>query len=209
MKENHRNEHLSYSFSGEEGNFKNLSSGKLMMWTFLASDVMGFISLISSYFYLKTQSVEWPDSEALLNLGTASVKTAFLLISSFTIKQAVVAIKRNDSKTAFLQLCLTIFLGILFLVTQGYEYFEVTHLFSSVFENRPFTGHVFASTFFLLTGYHATHVFVGLVYLGFISRAIAQRRYSSENYNAPDIAGLFWQFIAWIWIAVYLSLYFL
>jgi cytochrome c oxidase subunit 3 len=195
------------AYPGEEGFFGNLPWGKLMMWVFLASDVMGFASLIAGYFYLRMLSVDWPDSGELLNVMLTSINTVFLLSSSFTMAWAVDAIKRNDQRAMLRQLGITIFLGTLFLLIQGYEYFELFDLFSETFDERPFSGHLFASTFFLLTGFHAFHVFVGLVYLGCISVAAARGRYSAENYLALDIAGLFWHFVDWVWVAVFLSLY--
>ena len=194
-------------FPGEEGRLAKLSSAKLMMCVFLASDVMGFASLIAGYFYLRILSVDWPDSGELLNVTLTSINTVFLLSSSFTMGSAVAAIKRNDQKGMLRQLWLTISLGSLFLMLQGYEYFELSLVFSEVFDERPFSGHVFASTFFLLTGFHAAHVLAGLIYLGCIAVAAGRGRYSSENYLALDIAGLFWHFVDWIWVAVFLSLY--
>lgn len=195
------------AYPGEEGILKELHWGKVMMWVFLASDVMGFSSLIAGYFYLRILSVDWPDSGELLNVTLTSINTVFLLSSSFTMAWAVSAIKRNDLKAMLRYLGVTIFLGTLFLLIQGYEYFELFGVFSENFDERPFSGHLFASTFFLLTGFHALHVFVGLIYLGCIAFVAAGGSYTAENYHAVDIAGLFWHFVDWVWVAVFLSLY--
>ena len=97
------------AYPGEEGFFGNLPWGKLMMWVFLASDVMGFASLIAGYFYLRMLSVDWPDSGELLNVMLTSINTVFLLSSSFTMAWAVDAIKRNDQRAMLGQLGLRFF----------------------------------------------------------------------------------------------------
>lgn len=187
--------------------FRNTQWGKLMMWVFLASDVMGFASLIAAYFYLRMLSPDWPNNWEMLNLGLTSVNTVFLLSSSFTMAWAIAAIKRGDQQRMLRHLSLTIFLGALFLVIQVYEYVELIGVFSEAFDERPFTGHLFASTFFLLTGFHALHVLVGLIYLVCMIFPAAKGRYSAENYLALDIAGLFWHFVDWVWVAVFTTVY--
>ena len=99
------------------------------------------------------------------------------------------------------------FLGTLFLVVQVYEYVELVGVFSEASDERPFSGHLFATTFFLLTGFHAAHVLVGLIFLGCVAVPAATGRYSAENYVALDIAGLFWHFVDWVWVAVFTSVY--
>lgn len=192
---------------GQNDIFRNTHWGKLMMWFFLASDVMGFASLIAGYFYLRMLSPDWPDNWELLNLGLTSVNTVFLLASSLTMAWSVAAIKRNDRRLMLRHLGATIFLGTLFLVVQVYEYVELVGVFSEAFDERPFSGHLFATTFFLLTGFHAAHVLVGLIFLGCVAVPAAKGRYSAENYVALDIAGLFWHFVDWVWVAVFTSVY--
>lgn len=96
---------------GQNDIFRNTHWGKLMMWFFLASDVMGFASLIAGYFYLRMLSPDWPDNWELLNLGLTSVNTVFLLASSLTMAWSVAAIKRNDRRLMLRHLGATIFWG--------------------------------------------------------------------------------------------------
>ena len=194
---------------GEQGFLGRMHWGKLMMWVFLGSDVMGFASMIAGYFYLRTQSVAWPDNGELLNIGLTGVNTVFLLSSSFTMGWAVAAIRKGNQKRMVQFLTLTIFLGVLFLVIQVYEYVELAGVFGEAFDGRPFSGHVFASTFFLLTGYHALHVLTGLIYLGCILIPASRGRYSAANHAPLDIAGLFWHFVDWVWVAIFTTLYIL
>ena len=79
------------AYPGEEGFFGNLPCGKLMMWVFLASDVMGFASLIAGYFYLRMLSVDWPDSGELLNVMLTSINI------DFELDQQLPAVRINAS----------------------------------------------------------------------------------------------------------------
>ena len=194
---------------GDQGRLGKMHLGKLLMWVFLASDVMGFASMIAAFFYLRIQTVGWPVSSELLNITLTGVNTVFLLSSSFTIAWAVGAARKDDAKGVLRWLLITIGLGGLFLAIQIYEYVEITAVFSAAFDGRPFSGHLFASTFFLLTGFHALHVLVGLIYLSCLVLPAVRGRYTAKDNAVLDIAALFWHFVDWVWVAIFTSVYIL
>ncbi|MEE8433429.1 MAG: cytochrome c oxidase subunit 3, partial [bacterium] len=141
--------------------------------------------------------------------GLTGVNTVFLLTSSFTMAWAVAAARKSDARGVLRWLLITIGLGGLFLAIQIYEYVEITGVFSSAFGGRPFSGHLFASTFFLLTGFHAAHVLVGLIYLSCLVLPSARGEYTAKDHIVLDIAALFWHFVDWVWVAIFTSLYIL
>ena len=59
---------------------------------------------------------------------------------------------------------ITVLLGATFLGVQAYEYI---HAYSDL--NLKLSSGVFGSTFFMLTGFHGFHVFVGMLMLTFIT----------------------------------------
>ena len=194
---------------GDQGWLGKIHLGKFLMWVFLASDVMGFASMIAAFIYLRIQTVDWPASSDLLNITLTGVNTVFLLSSSFTMAWAVGAARRDDARGMLRWLLITIGLGGLFLAIQIYEYVEVIGVFSAAFDGRPFSGHLFASTFFLLTGFHALHVLVGLIYLACLVRPAVRGGYTAKNHNVLDIAALFWHFVDWVWVVIFTSVYIL
>lgn len=190
-----------------EGRLANIHPGKLLMWAFLGSDVMGFAGLIAGYFYLRYFAVDWPSNWEMLNLPLTMVNTVILLSSSYTMVRAHRHIEQGNQSGLLRQLGLTIALGTAFLLIQLYEYEELIGVFAETFDGRPFTGHVFATTFFTLTGFHGAHVLVGLIYLACIFVAAWRGRYGAQNFVAVDIAALFWHFVDWVWVAVFTSVY--
>ena len=71
-----------------------LQNGKLGIWLFLASEVMLFGALFSTYIILRTSSTEWPHGE--LNVWLGMINTFILIGSSVTMVMAWASLKLND-----------------------------------------------------------------------------------------------------------------
>ena len=64
-------------------------------------------------------------------------------------------------------------------------------------------GGLWASTYFLLTGFHALHVLVGLIAFGLLMFATLDRRKA----NVIENVGLYWHFVDLVWIFLFPLLY--
>ena len=73
-----------------------LSNGKLGVWLFLASEVMLFAALFSSYILLRVGSTEWPHGSEELSVPLAFFNTVVLISSSVTMVMAWASLKMND-----------------------------------------------------------------------------------------------------------------
>src|SRR5918995_3578979 len=82
-----------------------LYNAKLGIWLFLASEVMLFGALFSSYILLRVGSVEWPQGELSVPLGT--INTVILIGSSVTMVMAWASLKMNNWSRHRLYLALT------------------------------------------------------------------------------------------------------
>ena len=126
------------------------------MFLFIASEAMLFGSFFAAYFFVRvvnpTAPEVWPPPPYQFPVFVATVNTAILVTSSFTIHWATQSIKRNDRNGLRAGLVLTILLGLAFLLTQAVEY---AHIGFNISDGA------FASAFFGLTGLHGIHVFVG------------------------------------------------
>ena len=71
-----------------------LANGKLGIWLFLASEVMLFGALFSTYILLRVGAVEWPHGELSVKLG--AINTVILICSSVTMVVAWAKLKMND-----------------------------------------------------------------------------------------------------------------
>jgi heme/copper-type cytochrome/quinol oxidase subunit 3 len=75
------------------------------------------------------------------------------------------------------------------------------------FSSNPYGNGLFGTTFFSITGFHGAHVTGGVIYLTIIVINGLRGKYSAENYNGVEIAGLYWHFVDLIWILVFTFVY--
>src|SRR5918993_3636869 len=97
-----------------------LPNGKLGIWLFLASEVMLFGALFSTYILLRVGATEWPQGGLSVPLGT--INTIILIGSSVTMVMAWASLKMNNWGKHRLYLILTFVLAGVFLVNKYIEY---------------------------------------------------------------------------------------
>ncbi len=162
------------------------------MWTFLATDAMGFGGLFIAYGFLRARAATWPDPRAHLDLVGPAAMTFALLASAFTVGEAARALTAR-ARTAWL--AVTLLLGAAFL---GGEVAEYLRLWAAA---RPVRlGDLYGATFYVLTGYHGLHVAAGLIWLVAALWRRAPRR-------SVEIGALYWQFIDLAWTPIFTFLY--
>ncbi|MGH7808929.1 MAG: cytochrome c oxidase subunit 3, partial [Candidatus Binatia bacterium] len=139
------------------------SWGKLGMWLFLAGDAMSFGGLIVGYGILRHASKTWPVPAQVLGINLTAFMTFLLIVSSVWMVLALAAIQEGNKARFNKFLALVILGGLLFLGCQAYEW---THLLGEVLPSRgiSFSNSLFATTFFVLTGFHGMHVTGGVIY---------------------------------------------
>jgi len=96
-----------------------LANGKLGIWLFLASEVMLFGALFSTYIILRVSAPEWPHGE--LNVPLGAINTVILIISSVTMVLAWAQLKMDNFKKGRLYLVVTCVLALVFLVNKYFE----------------------------------------------------------------------------------------
>jgi cytochrome c oxidase subunit III len=169
---------------------------------FLISESMLFLGLFTAYFAFRAVAPAWPpvgtpDLELLL----PGVNTVILLSSSFVIHNADVAIKQNDLGGLRKWFLITMAMGATFLAGQLYEY---NHLEFSLQTN------LFASTFYVLTGFHGLHVLVGLILMGIVLlRSRKANHYNATTHFGVEAAEVYWHFVDGVWVILFLILYIL
>jgi cytochrome c oxidase subunit 3 len=182
-----------------------LTNPKLGIWLFLASEVMLFGSLFSSYVLLRTGAESWPDQSSILSVPLASLNTLILIASSVTIVLAWAALKGGNLARYRLFMGLTILGGALFLVVKSFEYGEkFSHgLFPA--ENN------FIGLYYTMTGLHALHVIGGMIVNAYLlGPGTKMWAYDRERFtNRIEVAGLYWHFVDVVWIFLFPVLYLL
>jgi heme/copper-type cytochrome/quinol oxidase subunit 3 len=178
-----------------------LDSRKLLMWAFLASDCMFFGTLIATYMVYKNRSLDGPLPRETFDVPYTSVSAFVLLLSSLTMVLALAAIQRGEERRMRVWLSATALLGCVFLGGQFYE-------FSSFYKDGlSLSRNLFGSTFFTLTGFHGTHVAIGVFWLGSLVTHSFRGRLHQEHSLLVEIAGLYWHFVDIVWILIFTLVY--
>ncbi len=169
---------------------------------FLLAESMIFLGLFTAYLTFRAVAPSWPpEGTPRLELLLPGINTVILISSSFVAHNADAAIKKNNVAGLRTWFLATIAMGAIFLVGQVYEY---SHL------EFGLTTNLFASTFYVLTGFHGLHVFFGLVLmLGVIWRSLKPGHYSSDHHFGVEAAEIYWHFVDVVWIILFLLLYIL
>ena len=193
----------------ERGGISNPVLGMLL---FITSEVMFFAGLFAAYFNVRANTRPWPPviagdehlTEAFHHLKAepwlALALTVVLVLSSFTCQFAIWAIRENN-RTGFIRnIAVTLILGIVFLLGQGYDYTTL---------GFGLADGVFGTTFYTLTGFHGAHVFGGVIMLSVVLYRGMAGQFSARHHDAVEATSIYWHFVDVVWIALFSTLYIL
>jgi heme/copper-type cytochrome/quinol oxidase subunit 3 len=199
--------HLEAVAGGHHGEHEStgIDNRKLGMWVFLSSEFLFFGALITNYLLYSNRSFG-PGAIVpadVYDIPFTSVSSFVLLMSSLTMVLAHNALSRNDQNGTRTWLLATAMLGSVFLGGQVFEFTEFV-----VEKNMTMLSNPAASSFFFLTGFHGTHVAIGvlmLLSLFFIARR--QGGLSERRGMNLELVGLYWHFVDIIWIVIFTVVY--
>jgi cytochrome c oxidase subunit III len=226
---------ITESQGGLYGHKIDLSFRWSMSW-FIFSEVMFFGAFFSALWWARMHSVPelgslesallWPDFkgvwpsvvagattspagtiEPFTTMGPwplPTINTALLLSSGVTITIAHHALIAGNRAKTIGYMWLTVLLGITFLFVQGYEYYHAYHEL-----NLKLTSGIFGSTFFMLTGFHGFHVFVGMLMLLFITLRLQKGHFTPDKHFGFEGAAWYWHFVDVVWLGLYILVYWL
>ena len=183
-----------------------IANGKLGLWLFLASEVMLFGALFSSYVLLRVGADVWPHGRDVgLSVPLATLNTMVLIASSVTMVMSWASLKMNEFGKFRMYLGTTILLSFVFLVVKYFEYTAKFH-----HDIYPSTSTFFA-IYFTLTGLHGLHVIGGIVVNGYLIGPGSKIWKSNPDKftNRIEYAGLYWHFVDLVWIFLFPVLYLL
>ena len=179
-----------------------LNNRKVLMWAFLASDCMFFGALIGTYLVYRGR---WGDVHPLptdvFDIPFTSVSAFALLMSSLAMVLALAAIQRNDIGRLKIWLLTTAGLGLIFI---GGQIFEFTTFGHEHFTLATGTG---GTTFFTLTGFHGTHVSLGIAWLLALYVQARRGKLNASRSLDVELAGLYWHFVDIVWIILFTVVY--
>jgi len=182
------------------------TAGKIGMWIFLISDAFSFGGFLLAYGILRGGAEVWRHpGEPILGINFTAGLTFLLICSSVTMVMAVANAAEGNRSRVSRWLALTALGGALFLAGQYQEYFGIwSHGLSK--EGLIFGRSAYASTFYLVTGFHGAHVLSGTIYILIV---LLRNTAGKANANDIEILGLFWHFVDLVWILVFTFIYLL
>jgi len=213
-------------WASDQRAFKNVSWGKAMMWIFLLSDTFIFGCFLLSYMTARMSTrVPWPNPSEVFALtigGTEipliliAIMTFVLISSSGTMAMAVnFGYRRDRRKTATL-MAMTALLGATFVGMQAFEWTKLIHEGVRPWGN-PWGAPQFGSAFFMITGFHGTHVTIGVIFLLIMARKVWRGDFDqgrkgfftsrSGRWEIVEITGLYWHFVDLVWVFIFALFY--
>jgi cytochrome c oxidase subunit III len=189
-------DHMGFGEQDPEADRSNMLLGVKLG---ILSEVMLFGALFAAYFVIRSESGGWPpDGQERPELILPGLNTLLLLSSSVTMQWAVRAIGRGEVATMRRALRLTLLLGSIFILVQGYEF--ATNGFG-------LDAGVFGSTFYTLTGFHGAHVLAGLGFMAIVALRARRGLISAEHHTAVEAASYYWHFVDAVWVVLFSTLY--
>ena len=223
------------SEAGRYGRKVDLSFRWSMSW-FIYSEVMFFAAFFAALWWIRAHAMVslgspdnallWTDFKAVwpsLAAGATgspagtvepftamtpfwlpTINTALLLSSGVTVTVAHHALIADQRRKTIAFMWMTVLLGITFLCVQGYEYFHAYHEL-----NLKLSSGVYGSTFFMLTGFHGFHVFIGMLMLLFITLRLQKGHFTASHHFGFEGAAWYWHFVDVVWLGLYVTVYWL
>jgi len=177
--------------------------GKMVMWAFLASEIMFFSGFFGAFTVLRNANIEvFMEGTTHLNVGMAFINTVFLITSSLTMALAILNLEKKNIKLFQVFMGITILCAFGFLVVKFFEY-------SAKFEHHLLPNKsIFFAFYFMMTGFHAAHVIGGIIPMVWMFlRSFTKKGYT--NHVRVEILGLYWHFVDLVWIFLFPALYLL
>ena len=176
--------------------------GQMLLGVKLAilSEVMLFGAFFATYFVERAGSPDWVPGAGLERpeLLLPGINTLFLVSSSVTMQLAVRSVRSGSRSKLLRWLGLTLLLGGIFIVVQGYEF--TTNGFG-------LSDGTFGSTFYILTGFHGAHVLAGLALIAIVANRARLGFVSAEHHTALEGTSYYWHFVDVVWLFLFSTLY--
>ncbi len=214
-------------WASDQRAFKRVPWGKAMMWIFLISDTFIFTCFLIGYMTVRASTTDpWPNSSevfALTMFGNKipliliAIMTFVLITSSGTMALAVNYGYRKNRKVTFWLLLATALLGATFVGMQAFEWTKLIVEEGVRPWANPLGAPQFGSVFFMITGFHGTHVSIGVIFLIIVAVKVLRGNMDEERpgfmtgrpqrYEMVETMGLYWHFVDLVWVFIFAFFY--
>jgi cytochrome c oxidase subunit III len=197
----------------DKAHSKEVSHGlRLGMALFITSEVLFFAAFFWAFFNASTLPklplddvwaiVDgiWPPKgiETFDPWQLPFLNTLILLLSGTTVTWAHHAILQGDNKQTIQALWYTVILGVIFTACQAFEYSHAAF---------GFKDGVYASTFYMATGFHGFHVLVGTIFLAVCLGRAYKGHFTPKQHLGFEFAAWYWHFVDVVWLFLFVFIY--
>lgn len=174
--------------------------GQPDMWAFVLFEAFVFTAYFAVYVFSRAQSPDlFRESQAHLDLRIGVFNTLVLLTSSLFVARCVQAAREGSYRAATTNAFLTLFFGVVFLVSKVREWaLEIGQGFS-------FTTDEFFSFYYFLTAIHFIHLLIGFVVLAVAIREL--RNPALRSQVLVETCATYWHTIDFLWVLIFALLY--
>lgn len=187
---------------------------RLGMVLFILSEVMFFFAFFWAYFgaalfphapltdVWEIKAGVWPP-EGIITFDPFDLpflNTLILLLSGTTVTWAHAALLQKNMQDVKTALTITVALGVLFSLCQGYEY---SHAAFGLTDGK------YAATFYLATGFHGLHVIIGTIFLAVCLVRAHRGTLDPEQHLGFEFAAWYWHFVDVVWLFLFVGIYWL
>ncbi len=174
------------------------SNAWVAMVMLLGAETMFFAGLIGAYLVFRLSSAVWPPPfQPRLPTMVTALNTLILIASAVTMRLGVRAQRRGPAWRGVRWLSCTAVLGAVFLAVQGFEWLRLIRFGLTV------SSSVYGSLFYTIIGFHALHVFGGLVWLIAVWLRTRAGKIAGRNPVALQLCAMYWTFVVALWPALY------
>ena len=180
---------------------------KMGMLLFIVSEIMFFFAFFWAFFHSSfnpsiTIGGIWPpygmEAFILNPWHIPLLNTLILLSSGATITLAHYSIVLGSKSNSCIALIWTIFLAIIFTALQGYEYLTA---------GFDISDGIYGSTFYMTTGFHGFHVFIGTCFLIVCLVRLYFNHFTREHHFGFEAAAWYWHFVDIVWLFLFVTIY--
>jgi heme/copper-type cytochrome/quinol oxidase subunit 3 len=172
------------------------------MLIFLAFEGMFFAGLIGAFLVYRLGSQFWPPvGQPRLPILVTWANTAILLFSSYTMRDALRAMRMGDRDGLTTGLSRTALLGTTFLIVQGSEWLRLIR------HGLTLSAGIYGATFYTVIGCHGLHVLGAVIWLLIARFGSRDMRCSARRQIGIELCGMYWYFVVGLWPVLFALVY--
>jgi len=192
--------------SPDTSEVRPISNARLGILILLGAETMLFSGLIGAFLVFRMGNITWPPPSHIniqLPRAVTGINTVLLILSGYTMFQALRTIQKDRVNQLRNWLLLTGGLGLLFLVIQGSEWIQLVH------NGLTLQSGVYGGIFYVLIGCHAAHVLGAVIWLFIVFGIAVAGRFSAAHHIGVETCTMYWIFVVALWPILYVLVYLL